>query len=107
MHPGPDRPGALVLVAGLLVAALAAMSIIGPPAAVPLAAVTPVSRAMISQNRSTTRPRDRYSTSSRSHSARRRSRTLRSRRTTPALEQPDGPMWPVGVAGMRNGWSDA
>jgi len=40
MHPGPGRPGALVLVAGLLVAALAAMSIIGPPAAIPLAAAT-------------------------------------------------------------------
>ncbi|HEV8650229.1 MAG TPA: hypothetical protein VG276_12660 [Actinomycetes bacterium] len=40
MHPGPDRPGALVLVAGLLVAALAALYIIGPLAAIPLAAVT-------------------------------------------------------------------
>lgn len=39
MHPGPDRPGALVLVAGLLVAALAATYVIGPLAAIPLAAV--------------------------------------------------------------------
>jgi drug/metabolite transporter (DMT)-like permease len=40
MHPGSERRGTLILVAGLLVAAITGLAVFGPLAAIPLTAVT-------------------------------------------------------------------
>jgi hypothetical protein len=39
MQPGPDRRATLVLVAGLVIAAIAGLTVVGPVAAIPLAVV--------------------------------------------------------------------